>query len=301
MKWRKLGLLYECPGLHPKLSTHVANCVPVFVGGDTFRIYFNARDKQNRSSVGAVDIDILSRKVVAEIPEPIFEYGPRGSFFEHGVSIGGLYSVEGVTYLSFMGWQVPEGGHWFGEVGRLLVNPDLSLTLDSKEPMLGLDKADPISISYPWIEQIFGTYHMWYGSTSTWDGGNGEMVHTLKHAVSDDGLSWAKTGGAIPYEIGVAQAFSRPTVHLDGDDDLTMWFSYRSGRGEHYRIGQSQKKGDGPWSNVMSAPGLTPSTDGWDSQMLEYPYVFSHSGEVYMLYNGNGYGQSGFGLAVLEN
>jgi len=301
MRWRKLGLLYECPGLHPKLSTHVANCVPVFVGDDTFRIYFNARDKQNRSSVGAVDIDIIARKVVAEIPQPVFEYGPSGSFFEHGVSIGSLYSVEGITYLSFMGWQVPEGGHWFGEVGRLIVNTDLSLSLDSKEPMLGLDKADPISISYPWIQKICDTYHMWYGSTSTWDSGNGEMVHTLKHAISSDGWSWEKTGGAIPHEIGVAQAFSRPTILADSDDNLTMWFSYRSGSGEHYRIGQSQKKGGGPWSNVIPAPGLTTSADGWDSDMVEYPYVFLHSGEVYMLYNGNGYGESGFGLAVLEN
>jgi hypothetical protein len=27
--------------------------------------------------------------------------------------------------------------------------------------------------------------------------------------------------------------------------------------------------------------------------------VFDHKGERYMLYNGNGYGQTGFGLAVL--
>lgn len=300
MKWRKLGLLYKCPGLHPKLLTHAANCVPVHQRGDVFRIFFNARDKQNRSSVAAVDIDIISREVVKEIAQPVFEYGKRGSFYEHGISIGGLYQVDGLNYLSFMGWQVPEGQHWFGEVGRLVVNGDLSLSLDSFTPMLGLDEFDPISISYPWIQKIDSAYHMWYGSTSTWDAGNGEMIHTFKHAISDDGLNWTKMGGAIPHEIGVAQAFSRPTVLADDNDNLTMWFSYRSGSGEQYQIGQSLKKGDGPWSKVIPAPGLSISNDGWDSEMLEYPYVFSHSENVFMLYNGNGYGASGFGLAVLE-
>ena len=34
--------------------------------------------------------------------------------------------------------------------------------------------------------------------------------------------------------------------------------------------------------------------------MIEYPFVFDHDGSRYMLYNGNGYGKTGFGLAVLE-
>ncbi|MBB5866436.1 hypothetical protein [Xanthomonas sp. 3058] len=34
--------------------------------------------------------------------------------------------------------------------------------------------------------------------------------------------------------------------------------------------------------------------------MIEYPFVFDHAGQRYMLYNGNDYGRSGFGLAVLE-
>jgi len=34
--------------------------------------------------------------------------------------------------------------------------------------------------------------------------------------------------------------------------------------------------------------------------MIEYPYVFDHGGEKYMLYNGDSYGRTGFGIAVLE-
>ena len=45
---------------------------------------------------------------------------------------------------------------------------------------------------------------------------------------------------------------------------------------------------------------LDVSPSGWDSEMVCYPHVFDHKGKRYMLYNGNGYGRTGFGLAVLE-
>ncbi|MDH5276133.1 MAG: hypothetical protein OEW88_06890, partial [Gammaproteobacteria bacterium] len=31
-----------------------------------------------------------------------------------------------------------------------------------------------------------------------------------------------------------------------------------------------------------------------------YAFIFDHDGKRYMLYNGNGYGRTGFGLAVAE-
>lgn len=34
--------------------------------------------------------------------------------------------------------------------------------------------------------------------------------------------------------------------------------------------------------------------------MIEYPAVITYQGKQYMFYNGNNYGASGIGLAVLE-
>jgi hypothetical protein len=34
--------------------------------------------------------------------------------------------------------------------------------------------------------------------------------------------------------------------------------------------------------------------------MIEYPFVLRHKNEIYMLYNGNGYGKTGFGLAIWD-
>ena len=35
--------------------------------------------------------------------------------------------------------------------------------------------------------------------------------------------------------------------------------------------------------------------------MIAYPYVYRHRGQIYMLYAGNGFGESGFGYAVLAD
>ncbi|MEM7376709.1 MAG: hypothetical protein AAF460_04300 [Pseudomonadota bacterium] len=287
---------------HPKLLSHAANPLPVHLKGDVYRVFFSGRDQHNRSSVGAVDLDVSTGCVVATHRDPVFEHGPAGSFYADGVSIANCYTVGQTRYMLFMGWQAPADAHWRGDIGRLCLDTDLGLHLDSDAPLLGVDPVDPISLSYPWVRaRAGGGYDMWYGSTRTWDAGNSEMLHTLHHARSDDGHGWTRTGLAVPYALGTAQAFSRPTVVPDGAGGLDMWFSYRSGAGEAYRIGYAHSADQVHWTLALGAAGITVSDRGWDAEMIAYPYVFDHRDTRMMLYNGNGYGKSGFGLAVLDD
>lgn len=300
MCWRKLGQLYQPEPVHPKLLTNAANPLPVLLDGDVYRVFFSGRDAQNRSSVGFVDVDIVGRKVLYVHDRPVFEHGAEGGFYSHGVSIGNCYKVGGKRYMLFMGWQCPEGGHWRGDVGRLVLGHDMSLRLDGDAPFMASDATDPISLSYPWVMQDEnGLYRMWYGSTVTWNAGNGEMLHVIKYATSTDGHHWDRHGQAIPHALGVAQAFSRPTVKVKSDG-YHMWFSYRSGSGMPYRIGYAFSVDGVRWKNHFDETGIDVSDSGWDSEMIEYPYVFEHLGTVYMLYNGNAYGRTGFGLAALQ-
>lgn len=303
-RWKKLGQLYvpRESGQHPKLISHAANPLPVHMAGDVYRIFFSGRDDQNRSSVGAVDVDIVQRKVITEHHSPFFEYGPVGSFYSDGVSIGNCYEVNGIRYMLFMGWQNPPGGHWRGDIGRLIVTTELALELEDEEPFMGIDSIDPISLSYPWVQARPSCgFDMWYGSTLKWDAGNGEMLHVIQHATSDDGSNWCRTGLAVPFELGLAQAFSRPTTVVNDSGDFEMWFSFRSGAGEKYRIGYARSASGKNWILDLKRAGIDVSPSGWDSEMIEYPFVFNHNGARYMLYNGNGYGKTGFGLAVLDD
>ncbi len=77
-----------------------------------------------------------------------------------------------------------------------------------------------------------------------------------------------------------------------------MWFSYR---GDAYRLGYAESDdGLDVGAQGRTRPGSTSPPEGWDTEMIEYPCVFEHDGRRYMLYNGNGYGATGIGLAVLD-
>ncbi|WP_024931125.1 hypothetical protein [Methylophilus sp. OH31] len=301
MRWRKLGQLYSHENhAHEKLISHAANPLAVALNDRIIRVYYSARDSLNRSSVSYVHFDIHTLEVTYVHPEPAFQHGEDNSFYSHGVSIGNIYQAQGKSYMLFMGWQNHASSHWRGDIGRLLVSPDGQLSLDPENAFIGLDAEDNISLSYPWVEKIGSHYQMWYGSTNTWDAGNQEMEHVIKNAYSSDGHHWSKNGIAVPSIIGQAQAFSRPTVLLL-NNHYFMWFSYRGGDGRTYRIGRADSIDGMHWELNLKESGIDVSNEGWDSEMIEYPFVFKHGDSIYMLYNGNGYGQTGFGLAVLED
>ena len=299
-RWRKLGRIYEPQALHPKLTTHAANPLALPLGGDLFRVYFSGRDDKNRSSVGYVEMDIRQREVVYVHDRPVVEHGPPGSFFSHGVSIGNWHRTSTGLYMLFMGWHFPEDGHWRGEIGRLIVADDAELALDPARPFLAISDQDPVSLSYPWVIGDGQDFRMWYGSTLAWDAGNGEMLHVINWATSADGTIWQRHGLALPFKVGVAQAFSRPTVLGNAANRFEMWFSYRGAPGRTYRIGYARSHDGNVWTSHIDKVGIDVSDTGWDSEMICYPCAFEHAGGRYMLYNGNSYGRTGFGLAIYE-
>jgi hypothetical protein len=138
---------------------------------------------------------------------------------------------------------------------------------------------------------------MWYLSCIGWDIVSGKPRHRyhIKYAESKDGIHWQREGiVCIDFASPDEYAISRPSVIKDGDR-YKMWYSYR---GEHYRIGYAESDDGINWRRMDDVHGLEVSPQGWDSEMVEYPYIFDHYGTRYMLYNGNGYGKSGFGCAV---
>lgn len=298
--WRKLGRIFEPTGIHPKLRTHAANPLAVPLGDDRVRIYYSGRDEENRSSVSYIEFDLGRLETTYVHDRPVIEHGPPGSFYAHGISIGNCYEVTGRRYMLFMGWQVPPDSHWRGDIGRLTVADDGRLALDGDGPFVGASATDPISLSYPWVEREGTGYRMWYGSTREWDAGNGEMLHVINEAISDDGHTWHLLGQSVPHVVGVAQAFSRPTVLRQGVG-ARMWFSYRGRPGQTYRIGHARSLDDNTWTLDLDSSGIDVSEDGWDAGMIEYPFAFTHNGVDYLLYNGDGYGRTGFGLAVWED
>lgn len=291
MKWKKIGQIYQVDNSNFFLKSHASNPLPIFLGDDTYRIYYSGRTSDNRSSVSYVDYDIVKKKIVYDHKTPFIKHGDDNSFYSHGISIGNMCELGEKKYVGFMGWQVKKGEHWRGDIGKF----DLNTGEISK--LLGVSEEDKISLSYPFIIREDNLYKMWYGSTNSWTSTNGEMIHVIKYATSYDFSNWKLHGLAIPYEIGNYQAFSRPSV-VKIDKKYYMYFSYRSGDGTPYRIGNRISDNGIDWE--YKTDDIRISESGWDSDMICYPYVFSHKNVFYMLYNGNSYGKSGFGLAILD-
>ena len=124
------------------------------------------------------------------------------------------------------------------------------------------------------------------------------MDHVIKYAVGPGPDTWQPTGTiAIGIERSGEYAFSRPCV-VNDRGLWRMWYSYR---GAEYRIGYAESTDGIAWTRRDALAGIEPSASGWDSESVEYPWVFDHRGERYLLYNGNRYGLTGVGIAVLES
>ena len=125
-------------------------------------------------------------------------------------------------------------------------------------------------------------------------------------AHSDDGIKWSKYGNNLLKDyLGENECQACPDV-IYKDGQYHMFYSYRDshnyrGKDGGYRMGYAVSSNMTDWLRNDELVGLTVSEEGWDSEMVSYPHVFSLDEEIYMLYQGNEMGRAGFGLAKLDS
>jgi predicted GH43/DUF377 family glycosyl hydrolase len=135
-----------------------------------------------------------------------------------------------------------------------------------------------------------------------------ERLYKIGRATSADGIKWHRhnDGQAIvPDMIGELECQAMPTVTRIGSNYYMLFcyrasFDFRSNLENSYRIGLAISQDLEHWERREDPVGLERSIDGWDSEMMCYPHVFSFNDKTYLMYNGNAFGRAGFGLAVLE-
>jgi predicted GH43/DUF377 family glycosyl hydrolase len=299
VKWKKLGLVF-CPDhSFDWMRSHASNPVAEPLGNGFFRVYFSSRDKDNRASIGSLEIDIKNpSKILNLSSSPLVSPGSPGLFDDSGIAMGWLILVNGKKYLYYLGWNLGVTVPWRNTIGLAVSESGQSVfTKYSRAPLLDRSEVDPYSISYPCVLIEKGLWRMWYGSNLNWGSAEKDMAHVIKYAESNDGIHWDRRGViAVPLKPGEEFALSKPCVIRD-ENLYRMWYAYR---GESYRIGYAESPDGIRWERMDDKVGIGVSDSGWDCEMVEYAHVFEVNGERYMLYNGNGYGKTGFGLAVLE-
>ena len=298
MRWRKLGRVF-CPDHeHDWMVSHAANCVAWRLDEHRYRVFFSTRDRLNRASIGWVELDLRRPfEVLRRSDRPLLAPGPTGAFDDSGVSLACLVVDGGTLFLYYTGWNLGVTVPWRNSIGLAISHEGSRFERYSPAPVLDRNRVDPFSVSYPFV--LPGSeWRMWYGSNLRWGAEQRDMDHVIKYAIGHGPAEWRPTGDiCIGIEDPGEYAFSRPCVIRDGEV-WRMWYSYR---GDAYRIGYAESEDGVRWTRRDSAAGIAPSDNGWDAESVEYPYVFDHGGARYMLYNGNRYGLTGFGLAVLES
>ena len=284
------------------MRSHAALPVATMLNDGLMRVFFSTRGADNRSSVAWVDVDLVAPKprVVRIASEPVLSPGRAGSFDDSGVSIGCVVRTPDGDRLYYMGWNLGTTVPWHNSIGLALGDIESGKFAPFSEgPLMDRTPEDPFTLSYPWVIRAGrDEWRMWYGSNLKWGTDkNADMSHVVKYAVSQDGLRWERNGApAIDFVHPDEYAIARPCVLREGST-FKAWYAYR---GDRYRIGYAESSDGRDWTRYDDQVGIDRSPDGWDSEMICYPCVFDAHGRRWMLYNGNAYGRTGFGLALLE-
>jgi hypothetical protein len=173
-------------------------------------------------------------------------------------------------------------------------------------PILDRSINDPIWVGQPCVMIEDGIWKMWYLSCEKIEYINNhpEPFYNVKYAESEDGTNWTRENKiCIDFNFGTIDAIGRPCVYKE-DGIYKMFHSnrkaigYRTEKDAAYRIGYSESADGINWNRLDNKIELKKTEDSWDSIMMEYCTTYVYQGIRYLIYNGNGFGASGFGYAT---
>jgi predicted GH43/DUF377 family glycosyl hydrolase len=317
MRWKKLGNIFDLTSaaLSDKKFLY-AQSPQALVFDEFVRIYFSTRQKDHKgkyvSHIAYADMTKDLRELIGTSEDTVIEVGALGCFDEHGIFPMNVLR-DGKRILAYTsGWNrkvsvILDGSIGFAESydnGKTFrkIGPGPVLTSSLYEPFL---------VGDPFVQKHHDTYHMWYIYGTRWisnpERNEAERVYKIGHATSADGINWEKEGrNIIPDKINEDECQALPTViSINGRHHMFFCyrhaFNFREDSTMGYRIGYAWSDDLLNWVREDSSAGIDVSAEGWDSEMMCYPHVFSCDDNIYMLYNGNEFGRYGFGVALLED
>ncbi len=305
MKWIKLGHVFCATGQNQWMVNGGRAPITYCLGGDIYRIFFASYDAKGRGRIFSLEINLNDIGNVTNITTtPVLDLGNVGFYDDNGIIPSDLLEVDGKLYLYTIGFSI-KNKIIFDAASGLAISHDKGKSFDKLPgPVLDRGIDNPCFAASPCVIKESGIWHMWYVSCDRWEaeGSNYKHFYNIKHSQSQDGIYWEpRTTVCIDYANEYEYAISRPSVIYDKNKTYRMWYSFRAQKNvKTYRIGYAESNNGLDWIRMDDDVGIDVSNDGWDSEMICYPHVFEHKECKYMLYNGNGYGKTGFGLAILE-
>jgi len=302
MEWLKRGLVHAPTGAVPWAEQYAFPPTPHLVNGESLRLYVAFRDAAGIGRVGFVEVDARNPGVVRNVsPAPVLDIGAAGAFDENGVVPTAVVRCGDQLYLYYVGYQLGYKVRYFQFQG-LAISDDGGLTFRRHSAVPILDRSDQelLNRTSAFVLREDDIFKMWYVAGSDWItiGNKSLPRYNLRYLESIDGRTWGTTGRiCLDFRNTDEHAFGRPWVVKDSNI-YRMFYSIRT-RSKGYRLGYATSHDGISWEREDEAVGLDVSESGWDSEMIAYPSIYRHQDDVYVFYNGNNCGATGFGFAQL--
>jgi hypothetical protein len=314
MRWIKRGLIYKVDGVCDWMQTHAQVPVADRIDDQRLRIYFGTRDRHNRTLTTYIEVQADDPQSILYVHDrPILPLGRLGRFDDCGVMPSWVIDHKGRKYFYYLGWNRGAEVDFavrYRVANGLAISEDNGQTFQrvSEGPIMDRTMLDPIAVSTQCVLVEGSLWRTWYMSYTDWVMLNGipEPSYHIKYGESDDGVHWNTPGIVCIHGADRRRdAIARPCV-IKEHGTYRMWYCYRGSldyrtcKDQSYRIGYAESTDGKTWTSQDERVGIERSETGWDSEMIAYPFVYQHKGRKYMLYNGNGFGSSGFGYAILD-
>lgn len=305
MEWRKHGVVWKPDGSRWWASGFATCPTPLRLRDGRLRLYIQCRDRSGVGRIGYVDVVSDEPLRVIEVSSsPVLDIGRPGGFDDNGVfPTCALENPDGRIFLYYVGFELCHHIRYRLLTG-LAVSEDggSSFRRIKPTPILERSSSEMYFRCGPFVSRAAdGTYRMWYVAGSEWEEIDGKMmpVYDLRYAESADGIAWPEDGRVVlGVDRRVEHGFGRPYV-VESDGGYKMFYSIRCKSPCAYRLGYAESSDGLHWKRRDEEIGLDVSADGWDHESIEYTAIVEVDGRVLCFYNGNNFGETGFGVAEL--
>lgn len=312
--WKKLGRIFNPEDYNNRFFLKEFAQAPCAILFDGFvRVYFSCRPEKDTngsyvSYTAFADFEKNNLFNVIRVSEsPILQLGSLGTFDEFGTYPVSVVKHDDKLIAYYGGWTRCYSVPFNVSIGMAISeNNGETFTKVGPGPILSFSKDEPFILSGPKIRYFNNKFYLFYIAGKKWilDNGKPEPVYRIRLATSEDGYTWHKLErDIIDVKLEEDEAQASPDVFfMNGIYHMVFCYrrskDYRNAEGG-YRMGYAYSLDLLNWTREDSYCGMDVSKEGWDSESISYPHIFSIEQNTYMLYLGNQVGKYGFGLAQM--
>lgn len=298
----KKGQIFTKRELPTWADNSVLQPTPILLG-NKIRFYSGFRDEAGISRIGYIDVCKDNPNKILKVSEkPVLDIGREGAFDENGIVPSIVKQIDKDTiYMYYAGYQIPKKV-------RMLIFSGLAISKDGGEtfkrysevPVFERTNEDLLfRVPHSLIIEN-GKWKFWYGGGDHFVQGKDKTlpVYDIRYLEAKNGIEIPKNGKVVIKTRGEEHRLGRPYV-IKHKEEYVMFYGYGTEK-IAYQLGVAFSKNGIDWERRDNEIGIELSKEGWDSQMMAYPSIVCVDNKKYMFYNGNNYGEDGFGYAELS-